>query len=297
MEVALPKTFNRHTMYDLLASVINRDLEPYDKVIDFNFCSLRFIEPSGITILSNLFEWLYKEGVQVNIIYPGDYAYTKSNAIHFLDDSMFFHRYTKKTLINTAQVRPTTIPLELISWERSFQWLEGDFTHWLSRRLGVSIPSLVNIKMCFGEIFNNINDHAQQNIGCVFAQHYPKINEIKIAVSDFGVGIPDNIRRISPGLKDHEALLKAIEDGFTSKTSPRNLGAGLHTLVANVVNDNKGSVHIHSNYGILECTYGYNGLQVQAISKDSFYPGTFIEVVLKTDNIENLDDIEEEFEW
>lgn len=297
MKVALPKSFNRHTMYDLLNSVITSNLQPKDNEIDFDFRELTFIEPSGVTILSNLFEWLYKEKVRINIFCPNEFGSGKNKAIKFLDDSMFFKKYCNLTLSEKPIVRATTMPLELISWERSFQWLDGNFTYWLSSRLCVTPQSLTNIKMCFGEIFNNINDHAQQNIGCVFAQHYPKNNEIKIAISDFGVGIPDNIRKISPSLQDHQALLKAIEEGFTSRTSPRNLGAGLHTLVTNVVNNIKGSVHIHSNYGILNCTYGQNGVLTEALLKNSFYPGTFIEVVLKTNNIENIEDYEEEFEW
>src|SRR5690606_26789301 len=165
----------------------------------------------------------------------------------------------QQNLTRSPSRRPTTLPLMLVAYEESYQWLER-FTFWLSNQIGITTESLVNIRMCVGEIFNNINDHAREKIGCIFAQHYPKRKEIKIAISDFGIGIPDNIRRISPSLQDHEAIEMASNEGVTSKTSPRNLGAGLHTLIENVVNDNGGSVYIHSNYGILSCVRGHNGV-------------------------------------
>src|SRR5690606_13738642 len=157
--------------------------------------------------------------------------------------------------------------------------------------------TLTTIRTCFGEIFNNIQDHAQESTGCIFAQHYPNKNQIKIAISDFGIGIPDNIRRINPSLQDHYAIEKASEEGFTSRTSPRNLGAGLHTIIENVVNNNNGAVHIHSNYGILSCIKGEDGVEKYPTLEQGFYPGTFIEVILRTDFIENITDFEEEFEW
>jgi anti-sigma regulatory factor (Ser/Thr protein kinase) len=297
MELSLPSNFTRHTMYDLLNSVIDFELNPKDHTITFDFSNLNFIEPSGITILSNLFEWLVRRGVDTNVLCPERIVGGKNDPLQYLDDSRFFERYIGQTITDNPEIRPTTIPLKLVTYENSYQWLERDFTFWLSQQLGINPKSLVNIRMCIGEIFNNINDHAQENTGCIFAQHYPRSKEIKIAISDFGVGIPNNIRRLNPSLQDHHAIEKATEEGFTSKTSPRNLGAGLHTLIENVVNDNGGAVHIHSNYGILSCTKGYTEIQKTPILKNGFYPGTFIEVVLKTDAIQNIEDYEEEFEW
>ncbi|KAB8139246.1 sensor histidine kinase [Gracilibacillus oryzae] len=298
MEVLIPSNFNRFTMYDLLSSVIDNDLNPKDTVISFNFTKLKFIEPAGVTILSNLFEWLHKRGVSSRIIYPENCS-GKKNPIQFLDDSNFFMRYAGKNLTRNPNPRPTTIPLKLVAYSDGPRWLEREFSFWLSNQLNIPLTSLATIRICFGEIFNNIRDHAQENIGCIFAQHYPGSNEIKITISDFGVGIPENIRRVRPSLQDDEAVMIATTEGFTSQTSPRNLGAGLHTLIENVVKNNNGSVHIHSNYGILNCTKGIVSNEVEKFAslKGSFYPGTLIETILKTDSIQNITDIEEEFEW
>jgi anti-sigma regulatory factor (Ser/Thr protein kinase) len=296
MIVELPSKFSRETMYHLLDKVIDNDLRPKDDFIGLSFETLNFIEPPGVTILSNLIEWLIKNDVKVGLFYPeSERPYFSSHPLKYLDDSKFFLRYMRKYITNNPQTRRTTMPLELINMESSFQWLDS-FTRWLSRELNVKTSSLTNIKMSFGEIFNNIRDHAFENVGCTFAQHYPNKNLISIVISDFGVGIPTNIRKIHPSLNDAEAIRKAIEEGITSRTSPRNLGVGLHTLYKNVVEDNHGSIHIHSNYGILDSYYGYNGPKIEYYTKNSFYPGTLIEVNLRTNNIFEQDD-EEEFDW
>lgn len=61
--------------------------------------------------------------------------------------------------------------------------------------------------------------------------------------------------------------------------------------------DNKGTVFIHSNYGILECKWGKEDIIMSKRLKRVFYPGTLIEINLRTDNIENVENDEEDFEW
>lgn len=297
-QVNIPYSFDRPHMYDLLSQVIDVNMNPISNKIIFNFSNLDFIDPSGITIMSNLLEWLFKKNVQASFIRP-ELSNDKRDPIKYLDDSGFFKRYHGENLREHARVRSTTIPLEIIPYTDSQRWLEHSFSHWLSGRLNIPINQLSTIKVCLSEIFNNIRDHAMENIGCIFAQHYPNNKEIKISISDFGVGIPTNIKKERPCLDDGEAIKVASSEGFTTKTSPRNLGAGLHTLIENVVKNNKGSVHIHSNYGILNCNQGINLNEVFKSSTlaSGFYPGTLIEIVLKTDHINNIIDIEEEFDW
>lgn len=104
------------------------------------------------------------------------------------------------------------------------------------------------IRMCFGEIFNNINDHSKLDIGCVFAQHFPKMNKITISISDFGVGIPSKIKKLSEysSLNDSEALEKALEEGVTTMSVPNNRGAGLGIFIQNAVVNMSGEVYIYS---------------------------------------------------
>ncbi|MCY7789109.1 ATP-binding protein [Bacillus inaquosorum] len=296
----VPYRFTRDTMGVLIDKVISSDFEPKDQKIRFDFCDLDFIEPSGVTILGNIIEWLKARGVSITITAPKIVPNGKYSPLKYLDDSMFFNRYVGEPLYEkNASVRNTTLELQNVTYGGSFQWLESKFTPWLAREMGYLRHETVEpIRMCFGEIFNNINDHAEENIGCIFAQHYPKNNQIQISISDFGIGIPNSIRKVDPFLTDSEALKKAVEEGYSSKSTPQNRGAGLSTLIKNVVENYGGEVHIQSFRGILACKQNnFNEVWIDSKQGNSIYPGTFIEVILDTKNFEDEINDEEEFEW
>lgn len=296
MVVVLPNQFTRLTMYELLDQIIDDKLSPRGNKFIFDFSRLRFIEPVGVTVLSNLVEWLYKRKVEVFFRTPKRVVLPSS--IQYLDDSLFFKRYLGKKYNDLARPRQTTIPLQLVSYQESYQWLDRRLLTWLMMRLSLSRASLINIKVCVEEIFNNIVDHAQENIGCVFAQHYPRNNFIQLAISDFGVGVPAVVKTKFPKLTDSEAIEKATTPGFSTKSNPRNTGAGLEVLLQNVVSINEGEVYIHSNHGILTCSRDDSGsIYMEKEETAGFYPGTLFEIILRTDTIKNIPDEEEAFEW
>lgn len=296
--VNLPYTFNKNTMYSLIDSVIDRDMMPRDTEIKFSFNTLNFIEPSGVTILSNLIEWLRQKGVQVIFTYPSDTMKNPSAGIKYLDDSMFFQHYLNKCLTLNPGVRNTTMPLKLIDYDESYQWMDLNFIPWLSERLFISPGSLADIKISFGEIFNNIRDHAGEKTGCIFAQHYPNKEKVIISISDFGIGIPNTIRREYPSLNDEQALKKAIEEGVSSKSTPRNRGAGLKTLLQNAVINYGGTVQIRTYSGVLTVNRNeFNEFVLYSNIVQEKYPGTFIEISFDTSQFSELPNQEEEFEW
>lgn len=167
----------------------------------------------------------------------------------------------------------------------------------LARWLNVTTKSLSTIKVSFGEIFTNIGYHAGENIGCVFGQYFPREHRVLVSVSDFGVGIPNTIRRRYPDCDDKEAIAYATEEGITSQTTPRNRGAGLYYLVEYTAVTNGGKVHFHAGNGILECSYNGGELVKKASDASGYYPGTLIDLEIRTDTIENIPTDEEEFEW
>lgn len=301
MEVALPQEgLNRKTMYDFLHTIIDGHGEPRASDIELHFTNIGFVEPVGVTVLSNLTEWLIHKGVKLKYVYPTPTTtgFTQSEPLKYLDDSLYFARYLGgKPLRKYSRVRDTTVPLQVISVAESFQWFER-VKNWLAPKIHVTTQSLGDLSMCLQEVFNNIRDHSTKQIGSTFIQHYPRTSTVSIAISDFGVGIPHNIRLREPSLNDAECLLKAIEAKFSTKSTPQNRGVGLDTLIYNTVVNNGGSVYIHSNYGILDCTEGFDGVEKRTRLTDIFYPGTLIQINLRTDTIENIpSDDEEEFEW
>ncbi|MEK4880111.1 MULTISPECIES: hypothetical protein [Paenibacillus] len=296
MKVYLPEKMNRATMYNFINEIIDDDRQPKADSFEFMFNTLKFIEPVGVTVLSNITEWLIDKGIDLEYTYPKINYFEKINSMCYLDDSLYFERYLNEKIRPNAEPRPTTIPLTLVTINESYQWFQK-VIFWMSGKLGITTESLADYKMCFQEIFNNINDHSTEHIGCAFIQHYPKENKICIAISDFGVGIPYNLQKLHPSLNDAQAIKEAVKQGISTKSTPRNRGAGLDTLIHNVVLNNMGSVYIHSNYGILECKYKNEGIQMSSRLKRVFYPGTLIEINLRTDTIENILNDREDFAW
>lgn len=297
MEISLPYNFKKNTMYKFVDSVIDENMNPKDQEFIFNFSNVKFIEPAGVAILSNVIEWLHRRKVKVIFSYPNNTHIAPTNVISYLDDSMFFNHYLGKCLTPHAGVRSTTVPLKLVAYDESVSWLKNNFLPWLSDRLSIPVSSLANIDSGFGEIFNNIRDHAEERIGCIYAQHYPGKDQIKICISDFGVGIPTTIRRVYPDCSDGDALRIAIKEGISSKSTPRNRGAGLKTLVHNIVLNYGGLVQIRSYSGILSLRQNDLGELGEHFEEANHkYPGTFIELTLDTTQFSELDE-EEEFEW
>ena len=92
---------------------------------------------------------------------------------------------------------------------------------WLAARLKITQASLYTFKACISELFNNIQDHTQYEIGSIFVQHFPHYSTIGISLADFGLGIPEKVRVKLPDLTDDAAIIQAVEDGFT--TNPNQL--------------------------------------------------------------------------
>lgn len=293
MKVYLPKNFNRETMYEFINSVLDESMMPRSKEFEFDFTTLRFIRPVGVTVLSNLIGRIKKYGARVRFVYYTPNRKKKFCPMAFLDDSMFFKHYLNETLDDHALLRPTTLPLADVTYEASYYYLENAMG-WLAGKLSLTKESLGDLKASLGEVFNNIIDHSSENTGSVFIQQYPKENTVMVSISDFGVGIPSSIQNIFPSMDDAEALQLAVKEGFTTKSTPKNRGAGLDFLLHNVVKNNKGNVYIHSNHGILCSTNINNEINNSFIKTAGFYPGTLFEIEFRTDSIEYL---EEEFSW
>lgn len=92
--IPLPNTLKRETMYSLLTKAINDEMEPKDQYIELDFTTLKWIEPSGVTVLSNLVQWLDKQGVMVMLSIPEEVPTGRNCPVKYLDDSLFFVNHT-----------------------------------------------------------------------------------------------------------------------------------------------------------------------------------------------------------
>lgn len=294
-ELKLPRNFNQDTMDPFIQSVVDDDGDAICSDICFDFSELVFIEPVGVVVLSNLLQYLGKLKVKTSL--TGLDRHTEP--IVYLDDAGFFQQYQGKPLRPYARLRETTLPLKMVANPQAIGYLYQDIIPWIAQRLKTTEIALATVRVTLQEIFHNISDHSGVNVGCVFAQHFPKQDELRIAISDFGLGIPNNVRKIRAEVSDPEALALAVQEGFTTKSNVKNRGAGLAILMRYVTLRNQGAVLITSGRGNLSAVYDGRGTKITARTRSAHYPGTLVRVILKTSEIHGLvEDVEhEEFSW
>jgi anti-sigma regulatory factor (Ser/Thr protein kinase)/anti-anti-sigma regulatory factor len=293
--VLLPSKFNSWTMYEFIEQILTEQQDAKCSRVNFDFSKATFIEPVGVVVLSNLVEFLKKIGVKV--YFKGHQA--RTGCTSFLDDSGFFEHYLKKRIFEGSGLRATTIPLKLIPQSEFTSYLYMKLMPWIGQEVGMSEHSLAALRTSLEEIFHNVNDHSGEGIGCTFAQHFPNQKRIQIAISDFGMGIPKTVRTKLPLLTDSEAIKKACEEGFTTQSNVRNRGAGLPNLMRYVTQRNNGTVLIASGQANVSAAKGINGTKVTGRSQNGIYPGTLVQVMLRTDTLEKsaADTELEPFEW
>ena len=296
VHVPFPRRFNAGTTSQFIAALLDQQRNATCSTVTLDFSTLEFIEPVGVVILSNLIEYFKKIGVQVFFAFQN----AETAATMYLDDAGFFERYTGNRLQAKSKIRSTTLPLELIRGDLSTQYLYFKLMPWIGDVVGQSSTSLAPLRASIEEIFHNVKDHSGVDIGCTFSQYFPKEQRLQFALSDFGDGIPNVVRRVRPHASDTDALRLACEEGFTTKTNVWNRGAGLPTLVKFVTQRNRGAVFLQSGAARLSATpNGTGGTKVTSRATPGLYPGTLVQVMLEASRLPLLaQDVEqEEFSW
>ena len=289
LTIILPKVFSRDTLY-LFVKAIIRGIEGQHRKVILDFTKLERLEVGAITALSNMIE-LYKSS-KIKVEYINAQSCV---AAEFLEgvgfSALYFGASPKKDSLKNE-----FCALKLVEYARSHSYLENDLIPWLANTLNQDVRALSMLKVCFEEIFNNIQDHSTVNVGCCCA-HYDRLaKKITICMSDFGVGIPEKVKsKIKIG-SDQAAIAMACQQGFTTRSTPGNMGAGLHVLIQNVVAKNSGSVIIFSGSGIYSCVPGAKG-SGRSAPHGGVYPGTMIYITIDTKNFVPSEIDEEAFVW
>ena len=105
------------------------------------------------------------------------------------------------------------------------------------------------ISLSMVEAFYNIFDHAEANNNAFSLIKYNKSAEaLEIAICDLGKGISKSVREHNDKIEhDTDALLKAVEYGFTVQSKNHNRGLGLDTIIAC-----SEDIHIFCNQALLQ---------------------------------------------
>lgn len=144
--------------------------------------------------------------------------------------------------------------------------------------------SAINVGLV--EAYYNVFDHAYANGNAFSLIQFDKERSILyVAISDFGIGIAKSVRDYDKNITtDKDAILKALEDNFTIKSTTRNKGMGLSNILAPAkearIFGHKGLVYKHDNV-----TKGFDC--------DMSYPGTLIYYEIDLSQMENEEIITE----
>lgn len=290
--IALPRNLNIETMRNMYSRCKDA-VGSRDKYLVLNFNTLGFIDPMGATALACMAVGFTSIGADVT--FAG--IDVDSPAVQYLNSAGFFEVLSGGDEPRLAR-RETTIEFTAISGTEHVNFLHMQLRPWISREVRLSSDTVESLSACIAEALQNIEHHGGA-VGFAMAQHYPKKRELVIAVADRGHGIPVLVRKVCPGLKDPAALEKACVRGFTTKNNYTNRGFGLDNLIRYAVVNNGGTVTLRSRNGKLVARRGPNGAALSSEFVDWDCPGCVVQVVLRTDTLENPDESvkQEVFEW
>lgn len=284
----LQNIFNEMAMYKVIRQMLDI-IKKDTKTVIIDFSDLQNIEVGGVTSLSNVIEYLKYRKIDVQCINADS-----CSASAFLLGSGFLRKHTNNEK-HFDKTNAEFLPLEFVVYNQSFSYITTSLIPWMATTLEQDKRALSSIQICLEEIFNNIKDHSTVNIGCSCAHHDKDQDRILICVADFGIGISQRVRGAIEIGSDQAAIAMACQDGFTTQTTPRNRGAGLHILIRNIVARNSGHVSIYSGNGIYECKP--NQKKGTGRAAPSRYPGTLLYLIIDTKLFVPSEISEEEFSW
>ncbi|SDS41969.1 ATP-binding protein [Winogradskyella sediminis] len=258
-------------------------------VVDFN--CVRFMETDDFVILACLIESFYSKDCQVQ--FTGG---TEGFNHHLYN--IKFKEYWKKGFNRdkfTLSHNQTTLCLWKISQDMISSY--SNYAKEYFERY-TNNKDLVPLASNMDEVFNNIFDHSKSPVsGYIITQYYPKNNKISFSVCDFGLGIPNAIKKSQikdvENIEDWKAILKSLEKGFSIKSTPRNRGFGLHNILE-LTESSNGQLCIISNNGVVEKranefyksgNLGYN------------FNGTLVKVEVDLNTFEEKDETQQIFDF
>jgi hypothetical protein len=133
------------------------------------------------------------------------------------------------------------------------------------------------------EVYQNAFDHSDTPIGIVNCGAFDKKHRrLQLSVMDFGVGIPENIRRHRPPqpIDPRGAMRWAFANGTSTKaeTVGYSRGLGLH-LLKEFVKVNSGFMEVFSNEGYARISKGGESYRRRSFN----FKGTLVHISLSAD--------------
>lgn len=242
--------------------------------VTFDFSQCRFLRPNAVAFLGGLIRLIEsrqgKVTINTNTLHPYVRVNLQQNGFLriFCDDKEPWMGNSVPYREDKEQTKDT-----LVDYLKE-EWLGRDWVH-----IGQQLQNL--IVSTVWEIYANAFEHGKTDIG-VFTcgQRYPNLNELKLTVVDFGVGIPHNVRDFlqQTNLATDKALKWAFQPGTTTRQSEVTGGIGLDWLKS-FVKKNQGKLEIFSHDGYVMINENQENYRM----RETFFEGTLVNITLKCD--------------
>lgn len=271
--------------------IAKQDSHPSDLIVDFTHAE--FLEPFHIVTLASLIEEYHQ--VKVKISFRNAENKGVSSYLSYIRFCEYWNEGFNRNNYTTCRIS-TTLCLWHINHPMISQYVDTAQKYFENNILRGKDAEPLNL--CLSELFNNINDHSESSIsGYCINQYYRKNKKMKIAVCDFGVGIPNTVNRYlkeigEPILENDKALLKAFEFKFSSKSKPHNQGRGLDTLKG-IIKECDGFLRVISNNSCLIIRDG----KLKCFKLDYEFNGTYFDISLNTEYFEEQTNKSEDFDY
>ncbi len=242
----------------------------YEVCLDFERCD--FLRANAVAFLGGLIRLLQYRGTKVWI----------RNVGPSIRPNLLKNGFLPTFAGETHPGNGNTVPFRE-DWERDSAGYEGYLSHrWLGQGwVGVSPKLRDAIVERVAEGYQNAFDHSESPIGTyTCGQFYPNLEVLQLAIVDFGVGIPSNVRR---HLGDFEKSAKdcmawAVVPGHTTSTAALSRGVGLD-LLRDFLQTNGGKLEILSHDGYI--SFDQTGISTRILPHA--FEGTMVNIRIRCD--------------
>lgn len=276
-------SIQQRTDYQQLYSIISQNVCSREIYLDLK---INFFNPVDVLIVTKFLIFQLKNRCKIFISIPNEEHKRYLKAIGLID---FCRNNFEESNTIEGINSYTAMPIKRVSTEKLHSYIEATQSYFAQK---CPTKDLSGLNISIAELINNVYDHSGSAIDAyVFCQFYPKINTIKVAVSDLGIGIPTAVNSYlrannKPVLPNSDTIEWALTLLKTIKSHPKNQGRGLDTVNSFMLS-NRSSWSLYS--GNIKMAAGVWGRTFSSNPIENFI-GTVIELNIKINNLEEKDD-------
>jgi two-component sensor histidine kinase len=277
--ITLPRLINENCSNFLMERLGQNEIDTDDMVI-LDAQNVHGISPCGTILLSNFALSRLIINKSVKLILP-NHPETKQ----YIENSGLL-KITQSTNINDA-IDSKNVQLRLLHGMEPM--VPESLSMYVTQLAGhVNEDEKYLLRMWITELLTNANDHAKSNAGFwVCGRYNNDDHKIRICVADSGIGIKQslvNADKIPNSISDANAIVKALEEGMTSRAGKTG-GLGLKHI-SSYIKSHGGSMTILSGTGKV-----YLAQRKQRVTKNHLkYQGTIVNVMFNAKYVSSSGD-------